>query len=449
MKHWMKWALTVRPGSGAHRPRMEHNNKDMTMSDNHQGRLSIHPYIGGSASNLVKSVLQNGGVSRANIPTLMLTLMGTAVTFPIRLLERLLYSRKVPDTRLQEDPIFIIGHWRSGTTHLHNVISEDRRLGYLSTLQAIFPTCSVILSRNRTFKKLVAGLLPDQRMMDNMKMGVDLPQEEEFSLSCLTTSSHHCNHFPRTILQSFDRYVLFDTDEAEKEQWKKTYREVVRKASFMAGGRRLVLKNPYNTARIETLLEMYPNAKFIHIHRNPYNIYVSALHDFVKEAEEMALQEFSTAQFSDLLHPVREADEEVLGNARSDPGGQPCGSVVRGFQHRATCAGGEDLSRAGPGARRADPKRDGRLSGVHQQLQEEPVHLQYTAGRRHQGQMGFRHPEDELHAPARHRGGRSPRLVVQHELLKPRVPTIRSVRPGELSSPAIPLAGHPTKRPTQ
>lgn len=276
------------------------------MSGNNQGRLSIHPYIGGSASNLVKSVLQNGGVSRANIPTLGLTLLGTAVTFPIRLLERLLYSRKVASTRLQEDPIFIIGHWRSGTTHLHNVISQDRRLGYLSTLQAIFPTCSVILSRNGILKKIVAGLLPDQRMMDNMKMGVDLPQEEEFSLSCLTTSSHHCNHFPRTILRSFNRYVLFDTDETEKEKWKKTYREVVRKASFMAGGRRLVLKNPYNTARIDTLLEMYPNAKFIHIHRNPYNIYVSALHDFVKEAEEMALQEFSTEQFSDLCYTLYE-----------------------------------------------------------------------------------------------------------------------------------------------
>lgn len=276
------------------------------MSDNNQGRLSIHPYIGGSASNLVKSVLRNGGVSRANVPTLLLTLMGTAVTFPIRLLERILYSRKVADTTLREDPIFIIGHWRSGTTHLHNVISQDRRLGYLSTLQAIFPTCSVILSRNRTFKRIVAGLLPDQRMMDNMKMGVDLPQEEEFSLSCLTTSSHHCNHFPRTILQSFDRYVLFDTDDAEKEKWKKTYREVVRKASFMAGGRRLVLKNPYNTARIQTLLEMYPDAKFIHIHRNPYNIYVSALHDFVKEAEEMALQDFSTEEFSDLCYTLYE-----------------------------------------------------------------------------------------------------------------------------------------------
>ncbi|MDQ3287564.1 MAG: sulfotransferase [Pseudomonadota bacterium] len=276
------------------------------MSDKNQGGLSIHPYIGGSAANLVRSVIRNGGVSRGRIPTLALTLLGTAATFPIRLLESALYRRSVASTRVEQDPIFIIGHWRSGTTHLHNVISQDRRLGYLSTLQAIFPTCSVILSRNKTLKKLVAGLLPDQRMMDNMKMGVDLPQEEEFSLSCLTTASHHCNHFPSTILRSFERYVLLDTDDDDREKWKKTYRDVIRKTSYMAGGRRLVLKNPYNTARIKVLLEMFPNAKFIHIHRNPYNIYVSALHDFIKEAEEMALQDFTAEQFSELCYVLYE-----------------------------------------------------------------------------------------------------------------------------------------------
>lgn len=268
--------------------------------------LSIHPYIGGSTSNLVRNVIKNGGVSKDRMPTFLATLAGTVMTSPVRFLEYLVHDRKVARWEIKEDPIFIIGHWRSGTTHLHNVISQDPKLGYLSTLQAVFPTCSVTLNNNRFLKGKVAGLIPEKRMMDNVKMGLDYPQEEEFSISCMTTSSHHCNHFPSTILESFDKYVLFNTSEKDKERWKAAYLEVIKKASYMAKGKRLVLKNPYNTARIKVLLELFPNAKFVHIYRNPYNIYVSSLHDFVKEAEEMALQDFSEKDFADLCFQLYE-----------------------------------------------------------------------------------------------------------------------------------------------
>jgi hypothetical protein len=36
-----------------------------------------------------------------------------------------------------------------------------------------------------------------------------------------------------------------------------------------------VLKSPPNTARIKFLLSLFPNARFIFIHRNPYDVYAS------------------------------------------------------------------------------------------------------------------------------------------------------------------------------
>ena len=288
------------------------NNSDARSADssqtgtgkNKQGKLSVHPYIGGTTINLCRNVLKNGGVAKNRMATFVITLAGTLLTFPLRLLEYLLYNKKIQNAELAQDPIFIIGHWRSGTTHLHNVMSQDRRLGYLSTLQAVFPTCSALLNKSKFLKGLIAKLIPEKRMMDNVKMGIDYPQEEEFSVSCITSHSHHCNHFPRTIKQSFDKYVLFNASDEEKAEWQHAYMSVIKKASFLAGGKRLLLKNPYNTARIEVLLKMFPNAKFIHIYRNPYNIYVSALHDFIKEAEEMALQEFSEQEFSELCYDL-------------------------------------------------------------------------------------------------------------------------------------------------
>ena len=265
-----------------------------------QGKVTVHPYLGGTTSNMIANALKNGGVDKEFVPTFLMTLALSVATAPVRALESLLYGGQIERAELGEDPIFIVGHWRSGTTHLHNLVSQDKRLGYLTTLQAFFPTSAVLLSRTSWLKNGVAKLLPEKRMMDNMKLGLDLPQEEEFSLSCLTTSAHHCNHFPSTIRESFDKYVMFEVDGSEKRKWKRTYQGVIKKASFLAGGRRLVLKNPYNTGRLRVLLEMYPNAKFIHIYRNPYNIYVSAVHDFVKEAEEMALQKFSEEDFGEL-----------------------------------------------------------------------------------------------------------------------------------------------------
>lgn len=276
------------------------------MTKQTQGRLSVHPYIGGTAYNLLANAKKNGWIDVKYLPTLIITLFGTMITFPIRIMERLIYARKIEQTEIKEDPIFIIGHWRSGTTHLHNILAQDKSFGYLSTLQAIFPTCGVIISKNKFLKNIIAKLIPEQRMMDNVKMDLDFPQEEEFSLSCLTTSAHHCNHFPKTILDSFNKYVLFSTSHKEIKQWEKTYMAVIKKATYMARGKRLILKNPYNMARIKMLLKLFPNAKFIHIYRNPYNIYVSALHDFIKEADEMALQLYSEEEFSEICFTLYE-----------------------------------------------------------------------------------------------------------------------------------------------
>jgi hypothetical protein len=46
-------------------------------------------------------------------------------------------------------------------------------------------------------------------------------------------------------------------------------------ATIHADGKQLVLKNPVNTARIPLLLELFPGAKFIHIHRCPYDVFAS------------------------------------------------------------------------------------------------------------------------------------------------------------------------------
>ncbi len=42
-------------------------------------------------------------------------------------LNRWKYQRQVAATEVLEAPVFIVGHWRSGTTYLHELMSCDRR----------------------------------------------------------------------------------------------------------------------------------------------------------------------------------------------------------------------------------------------------------------------------------------------------------------------------------
>ena len=65
---------------------------------------------------------------------------------------------------------------------------------------------------------------------------------------------------------------------AKRRRWCDAFLYFVRKLSLRAGGRRLVLKSPAHTARVALLLELFPDAQFVYIHRDPLTVYQSAVH---------------------------------------------------------------------------------------------------------------------------------------------------------------------------
>jgi hypothetical protein len=58
-------------------------------------------------------------------------------------------------------------------------------------------------------------------------------------------------------------------------------------------GKRFLSKNPPNTARITALLELFPEAKFIHIYRSPYKVYLSTKKMRKNVLDKLALQNAS------------------------------------------------------------------------------------------------------------------------------------------------------------
>jgi len=209
---------------------------------------------------------------------LLLIIATSLASLPLRWWESLRHGRRIAQTPLADTPIFIIGHWRSGTTHLHNLVSQDPALGYLSMYQAIVPCCSLV--GGTWLKRMLARIMPLKRPMDEMTWPLDAPQEEEIPLAKMTPYGFYLQSlFPRKARALFRSLVLLENAPPRvAAEIKRDYLRMLRIATLHAGGKRLVLKNPVNTARIRLLLEMFPNAKFIHIYRDPFAVFASTVH---------------------------------------------------------------------------------------------------------------------------------------------------------------------------
>src|SRR6516162_7901418 len=189
--------------------------------------------------------------------------------------ENWFYGAKIRNTGVAP-PLFILGIWPSGTTHLHNLLAQDDRFAYATTYQVFYP--HTFLTTEKRNARLVGFFLPRKRPQDNMALGVGEPQEDEFALCSLTGRAWPLSWaFPRRA-DYYGRYLtLRETSAIEAAEWKAALARLVRKLSFKYG-KPLVLKSPGHTCRIRLLLELFPGAKFVHIHRNPYDVFRSTQH---------------------------------------------------------------------------------------------------------------------------------------------------------------------------
>lgn len=228
--------------------------------------------------------------------------------------------KKLTETAPFEDqPVFILGHWRSGTTFVHNIMSLDKHFGYNTTYQTVFP--NLMLFGQSFFKWTMAYLMPDKRPTDNMELNVDLPQEEEFALSNLTPVNYYNFwFFPKSWDTYTNKYLTFrDASKAEKDEFKSVFRQLVKVCLKNTKGTQFLSKNPPHTARVKEILEIYPNAKFIYLMRNPYTVFESTRSFFTNTIQPLKLQDFSNDEIEKqilsvykVMYEKYEADKKLI-----------------------------------------------------------------------------------------------------------------------------------------
>jgi hypothetical protein len=220
-------------------------------------------------------------------PRLLLILATSLAIAPLNGLQQLLYGRRIRATAVHPRPIFVLGHWRSGTTHLHNLLALDPRFAVVTNQQCITPEASLV--GGRWLRRLMGLLLRQERPMDRMAWSPDLPQEEETAVAkSAPVSIHAAFQFPTQALELFERRVL-----QEPAGYAAALLRVLRIATLHGGGRPLVLKSPSHTAQIPLLLRLFPEARFVFLHRDPWAVYASTLHVHARVLPRTALEPYS------------------------------------------------------------------------------------------------------------------------------------------------------------
>ena len=227
----------------------------------------------------LKIVFQNGGINLRKIKNLPPWLIKTILFEPFRWIELAIYNHKIKQHQILKHPLFILGYYRSGTSNLHQCIVQDDRFGYHTNYQMVLP--EVMLTTEKALLPVfdfICRVFNIKDSVHRVPLSFRFPGEEDATMTTYIDpkGAQWGYFFPKKMMDQFNKYVLFDNASAsELENWKRSFIFLLKKISIACKQKQLVLKSPPNTARIKQLLSIFPDAKFIFIHRNPYHVYSS------------------------------------------------------------------------------------------------------------------------------------------------------------------------------
>lgn len=252
---------------------------------------------------LLIAAVKNGGISLSRLHIFLIYLLRYTLLEPFRLIQVYWFYGKIRRHEITEDPIFVLGHWRSGTSHLQNLMVQGGDKTTSTIFTGLFADNYLVTGFwLKGVLNFIIKTLNAQYSIQRVPMHLDIPVELDSSLCAMVSPNCYTwgQVFPIRFEKWIDKMVLFDKEQAAG-QWISDYDFMIKKLSYHSGGKRVVVKTPGDTARMLKLYQKYPNARFIYIHRDPIAVYHSNLYLWSVIQKENSVQKLSDNQINTLI----------------------------------------------------------------------------------------------------------------------------------------------------
>lgn len=321
--------------------------------------------MGADLGTLLRTLWRNGPVSPGALPLVALALVSAAARAPLSLLERWRVSRRQREVEAGPPPLVIVGHWRSGTTHFYNVLSQSPAFVHATPVSAGLPWNFLYLGR--WLHPLLERAYPEDRFIDQVPVEEGMPQEDEIGLASMQLLSfYHGLYFPRRLREHFRRGIFLEgVTPGERARWEESFLRYHQKHALSAPGRRLLVKNPVYTARVGQVRSLWPEARFVHVYRNPYRVFVSTRRFYRRLLPQLALQRAAVDVEELVLDSYPKMMERWTADREELPGNRTAEVRFEEFEERPL----EELERVYgslglDGFREARPRFEGYLRSV-------------------------------------------------------------------------------------
>ncbi len=270
----------------------------------------------------VRTLAKYGPPDWKYVPRSALYLVKLLAVEPLRWIERAGMRRRKEPGALPTPPIIVLGYYRSGTTHLQETLLADPRFGYMNFYQGFFS--AIFLTTESWMKATCERIVKAVGLIHpahQIPFSFELPAEEDVSMiaSGFRLAANWGQTFTRSFQKIFTKVCLLEGISGEDESALKIeLHDLFFRVSRANGHKRLVLKSPPQLGRVRMLLEMYPDAKFVFIRRNTFDVFASN-RKLWKSFEQTWLQEVDADTVRenilwsyDRLHAAYERDKPLF-----------------------------------------------------------------------------------------------------------------------------------------
>src|SRR5260370_42206574 len=106
-------------------------------SNSHAARRLPRVWRGIGLPNWIRFLALRPPVDWSSLPAIASLSLTSALNSLLHIVEEVAFSRRVNRVEVNPRPTFILGHWRSGTTLLHNLLSLDPQFAFLNLYQTL------------------------------------------------------------------------------------------------------------------------------------------------------------------------------------------------------------------------------------------------------------------------------------------------------------------------